>query len=603
MKPLCFDRLTILSLRAGYTAGRTVTDVLRDVWCRIAERGDDGVWIWRPDWEDLLVMAESICRDPATQPLYGIPFAVKDNIDVAGWPTTAACPEFAYVAASDAAVVARLKHAGAIPIGKTNLDQFATGLVGTRSPYGIPCSVFSDRHISGGSSSGSAVAVAAGEVAFALGTDTAGSGRVPAAFNGLVGLKPTPGLISTRGVVPACRSLDCVSVFAHATGEAMAVLHAVQGHDRDDPFSREIRPQPLTMSQPCLGVPVGPHREFFGDCVAAAAFDACLAQAAALGWRLQEIDFSPFAEMARQLYAGPWVAERLAAVGDFLAAHPDAGHPVVRGIIEGAAGRTAVDAYRGLYEKARLKRLAEPTWERVDALLLPSVPTHPTIESVLADPVGLNSRLGTYTNFVNLFDLCALALPVGLRTDGLPSSVTLVAPAGSEGGLAELGRQLMVVAGGAVSTDGIGVTDCRLADRLPAGCVPLAVVGAHLRGQPLNPQLAERRAGFLGETRTASGYRLYALANTTPPKPGLVRDADFVGTGIEVEVYALTPEAFGSFTALVPAPLAIGNVELADGSWVKGFVCEPAALVGATEITRHGGWRAYLDSDAPAAGA
>ena len=585
-----FSKLTLATLRADYAGGRSVDDVLQEVWKRIADRGDDGVWIWRPDWDALLALAHSICRDPATQPLYGVPFAVKDNIDVAGWPTSAGCPEFGYVAQADATVVARLKAAGAIPIGKTNLDQFATGLVGTRSPYGVPTSVFSDRHISGGSSSGSAVAVAAGEAAFSLGTDTAGSGRVPAACNGLVGLKPTPGLVSTAGVVPACRSLDCVSIFAHHPDEAAAVLDVVQGVDPADDFSRVVRPHPMPLDRPRVGVPAGAHREFFGDAAAAAAYDACLARVATLGWEVREIDFTPFADMARQLYAGPWVAERLAAVGEFLATHPGAGHPVVRGIIEGAAGASAVDAYRGQYERARLKRLADAAWSAVDALLLPTIPTHPTVDEVLADPVGVNSKLGTYTNFVNLFDLCALTVPVGVRADGLPSSVTLVAPDGADGSLAVLGRTVMAACGSGPCAP----SDAAPPARVPSGTVPLAVVGAHLRGQPLHGQLTERRAAFLALTRTSPGYRLYALANTSPQKPGLVRDPAFTGPGIEVEVYALTPDAFGTFTASVPPPLAIGNVQLADGSWVKGFVCEPAALEGAREITACGGWRRFL---------
>lgn len=585
-----FPNLTAAAVRAQLAAGRSVEDVLRDVWERIAARGDDGVWIWRPAWDDVLALAAAICRDPVTQPLFGLPFAVKDNIDVEGWPTSAGCPEFATVAAADATVVARLKAAGAIPVGKTNLDQFATGLVGTRSPYGLPTSIFSDRHISGGSSSGSAVAVAAGEVAFALGTDTAGSGRVPAAFNGLVGLKPTCGLVSTAGVVPACRSLDCVSIFAHTVDDAAAVLAAARGFDPKDDYSRVVSPYALPVRAPRLGVPDAGHREFFGDTVAAAAYEACLAQLKAAGWEVREIDFSPFAEMARQLYAGPWVAERLAAVGEFFVAHPSAGHPVVRQIIESAAGRSAVDAYRGNYERARLKRISDQVWREVDCLLLPTTPSHPTVDAVMADPVGINTRLGTYTNFVNLLDLCALAVPSGQRSDGLPFGVTLVAPAGADDGLAILGRAVMVDCGSVARE----VDPPPAVLPAPAGLIPLAVVGAHLRGQPLHGQLSDRRAVFLGLTRTSPCHRLYALANTSPPKPGLVRDPQFAGDGIEVEVYALTPTAFGEFTALVPPPLAIGNVELSGGSWVKGFVCEPGALVGATEITACGGWRAHL---------
>ncbi len=575
-----FEKMTLESLRTAYAAGATVEDTLREVWRRIEARGDDGAWIWRPQWDELLAMARQIASDPATQPLYGVPFAVKDNIDVVGWPTTAGCEAFGHVAEADAAVIAKLKAAGAIPIGKTNLDQFATGLVGTRSPYGVPSSVFSAAHVSGGSSSGSAVAVAAGEVAFSLGTDTAGSGRVPAAFNELVGLKPSLGLVSPRGVVPACRSLDCVSIFAHSASDAAAVLTVAQGFDAAEPFSRRVTPRPVA-AVPRLGVPRPDQREFFGDAAAAEAYAAALEKVKALGWSLVEIDFAPFAEMARQLYAGPWVAERLAAVEEFHAQSAEEMHPVVREIIGGAAKLSAVEAFRGLYERERLRRATEAVWSGIDALFLPTAPTHPTIEAVLADPIRLNSQLGTYTNFVNLLELAAVAVPGPRRRDGLPFGVTFMAPAGSDGGLLGLATQW----GGEKAT-------------IPpdAGLVRLAVVGAHLRGQPLHGQLTERGAAFLALAKTAPCYRLHALANTTPPKPGLVRDEDFSGAGLEVEVYALTPEAFGSFTALVPPPLAIGNVQLADGSWVKGFVCEPCGLEGAREITALGGWRAFLAS-------
>lgn len=574
-----FPPLSLETLRNGYAQGRTPEEVVRECYRRITERGADGVWIYLPPLEELLELARTCAHDPAL-PLYGVPFAIKDNIDVAGWPTTAACPEFSYVPAADSHVVARLKAAGAIPIGKTNMDQFATGLVGTRSPYGIPRSVFSDEHLSGGSSSGSGVAVAAGLVSFALGTDTAGSGRVPAAFNGIVGVKPSCGLLSTSGLLPACRTLDCLTIFSPTVQESRDLLKIASGYDPDDPFSKQITPQNFRSASPVLGVLSPAQREFFGDEDSAAAYEQAIAHAASLGCEIVEFDYAPFQEMALQLYAGPWVAERLAAIEPFIREHADAVHPVVRQIIEGGQRFTAADAYRGVYEKARLRRVCDKTWEQLDAILLPTVPTHYTVEEVLADPVRLNSRLGTYTNFVNLLDLCAIAVPSGMKPNGLPFGVTFMAPSGFDDALALLAGKY-----------------CGEAIESPvSGLISLAVVGAHLQGQPLHAQLTDRKARLLWSGRTTSSYRLYALANTTPAKPGLVRDPSFQGEGIEVEVYGLTPEKLGSFLTLVSSPLAIGSVELATGEWVKGFVCEPSALHGATEITEFGGWRAWLSS-------
>ncbi|CAN5881584.1 allophanate hydrolase [soil metagenome] len=574
-----FPPLTLEALRIEYAQGRTPEETVRECYRRITERGADGVWIHPPPLEELLELART-CAHDSSLPLYGVPFAIKDNIDVAGWPTTAACPAFSYVPTEDAHVVARLKAAGAIPIGKTNMDQFATGLVGARSPYGIPRSVFSDEHLSGGSSSGSGVAVAAGLVSFSLGTDTAGSGRVPAAFNGIVGVKPSCGLLSASGLLPACRTLDCITIFALSVQESRDLLKVASGYDSTDPFSKKVLPQYFRNPTPVIGVLSLSQREFFGDEQSAAAYEQAIAHAKEIGWETVEFDYAPFQEMALQLYAGPWVAERLAAIEPFIKEHAAAVHPVVRQIIEGGQRFTAADAYRGVYEKARLRRVCDKTWEHLDAILLPTVPTHYTVEEVLADPVRLNSRLGTYTNFVNLLDLCAIAVPSGMKPNGLPFGVTLMAPAGFDEALALLG--------GRYCGEEI--------ESLGNGLIPLAVVGAHLQGQPLHAQLTDRNAQLLWSGRTKSSYRLYALANTVPAKPGLVRDLSFQGEGIEVEVYGLTPENLGSFLTLVSSPLAIGSVELASGEWVKGFVCEPSALDGATEITEFGGWRAWLSS-------
>jgi allophanate hydrolase len=572
MNPLPrFPRLSLETIRRDFPDPEVL---LEEIERRIAARGQDAVWIWRPSTEQML---KHLPRDQSL-PLFGIPFAVKDNIDVAGWPTTAGCPAFQYLAAEDAPVVARLRALGAFPIGKTNLDQFATGLVGTRSPFGIPRSVFHEDYISGGSSSGSAVAVAAGLVAFALGTDTAGSGRVPAAFNDLVGLKPTRGLLSTRGVVPACRSLDCVSIFSASVADARTLFSAAKGFDEDDPFSRIWREGWREVRR--IGIPPSEQLEFFGDPEMSDLYTAARARCEALGFECVEIDLTPFLDAARLLYAGPWVAERTAAVGSFIAARGEECHPVVRQIIEGGDRYSAVETFQASYELARLRRRAEQEWERMDALLLPTTPTTYRVEEVLANPLALNANLGTYTNFVNLLDLCALAVPAGFRADGVPLGVTFMAPAFWDEALAALGGQFLGESAGPA----------------PAGFVDLSVVGAHLAGQPLNHQLVSRGARLLQTCRTAPDYRLYALANTVPPKPGLVREPGFSGLGIETEVWRMDTAAFGSFVAEVPTPMGIGTVTLADGTTVKGFLCEVAALDGSEEITAHGGWRAWRAS-------
>jgi allophanate hydrolase len=576
--PLRFPPLTLTSLRAQYAAGAEPAEIVSTIYDRIARRGQDAVWIHVPPMEEVL----AAWPEDRSLPLYGVPFAVKDNIDVAGWPTTAACPAFSYRAKEDAAVVAGLRAAGAVPVGKTNLDQFATGLVGTRSPYGSPTSVFNAEYLSGGSSSGSAVAVAAGLVAFALGTDTAGSGRVPAAFNDLVGWKPSRGLLSARGLVPACRSLDCISIFSHSVSEGDELLAHAGGYDAADSFSRRAPASPPVAFPLRLGVPAVTQRNFFGDKAAAALFEAAIAKCEALGHRCVEIDFSIFHEAARLLYAGPWVAERLATVKAFLPEHPAAMDPIVREIIEGGGRFSAVDAFEGMYELERLRRRAAGEWEKMDALLLPTTGTTYRISEVLAKPVELNTNLGYYTNFVNLLDLCALAVPAGFRPEnGLPFGVTFMAPAFSEATLSALGRQFLGEPAPAVAP--------------PAG-VLLAVVGAHLSGQPLNRQLTDRHARLERTCRTAPGYRLYALANTAPPKPGLVREPGFAGPGIEVEVWSLSHEAFGDFVAEVPPPMVIGTVQLEGGASCKSFLCEPYALAGAKEITQFGAWRAFLKS-------
>jgi allophanate hydrolase len=498
-------------------------------------------------------------KSPKEGPLTGLTFAIKDNIDYAGVPTTAGCPAYAYTPKASAPVVSLFEGAGARAVGKTNLDQFATGLVGVRSPYGACASVFHPEYISGGSSSGSAVAVASGQADFSLGTDTAGSGRVPAAFNNIVGLKPSIGVLSTDGVVPACLSLDCVSIFTRDVPTARRVFQAA--HPRGE--------TPAWANGPFrFGVPQAEELQFFGDDEAAALYAGAIARLEAAGGARVEIDYRPFRETAQLLYAGPWVAERFAAVGEFIETHPEETHPVVRDIILGARKYSAIDTFRAMYKLEELRAEAAGAWKSVDVLLLPTTGTTYRIAEVEADPIRLNSNLGYYTNFVNLLNLAALAIPAGFRPNGLPFGVTLMAPGGKDWGLLDLAARL---------------EETRV-----------TVVGAHLSGQPLNRQLTERGARLVWKGKTSPEYRLYALANTTPPKPGLVREPGFAGPGIEVEVWAMPVQNFGSFVALIPPPLGIGTVALADGSSAPGFICEPAGLAGAKEITELGGWRAYL---------
>ena len=590
--------MRIAALNADYRGGRSPGDVIDEVFARIAACPDPAAWISLRDRADVAREALALERgDQGRLPLWGIPFAVKDNIDVAGLDTTAACRAFSRRAIADAGAVARLRAAGALVIGKTNLDQFATGLVGVRSPYGIPRCVFDADFVSGGSSSGSAVAVARGHVAFALGTDTAGSGRVPAAFNHLVGIKPTRGLIGTSGVVPACRSLDVVSVFAATCRDGTLVRRVAQGPDAGDAYSRPMSPRTLPERGLTVGILAANDRDFGDDTLAAASYDAALSRAATLGWDLREIDYAPFRDAAALLYDGPWLAERYSAIELPLTQYGDDVDPTVRRVVTPGGRLSGCDVFRGLHRHAELAARAAAEWSRVDVLLLPTTPSHPRVEAVLADPVHLNARLGRYTNFVNLLDCCAVAVPGGFRSDGLPFGVTLVAPAFCDDALARLADSLHRVLEPSWGLDREGLTEEEFPapDYEPqAPAARLAVVGAHLSGLPLNHQLTDRGARLVARTHTAEHYRLYALPGTTPPKPGLVRVDEPTGLGVEVEVWELDWPAFGSFVGQVPPPLAIGSITLADGTVVKGFLCEAVATVGALDITADGGWRAYL---------
>lgn len=586
--------MTIDAIRAAYAAGVTPLDVINEVIARRDALRDRAVFITETPASTLRAEARALMdRGAEGLPLYGIPFAVKDNIDVAGLPTTAACPDFAYDPAQDATAVARLRAVGAIVIGKTNLDQFATGLNGTRSPHGAPRCVFDADYVSGGSSSGSAVAVASGLCAFALGTDTAGSGRVPAMFNNLVGLKPSPGLVPNTGVVPACRSIDVITVFAGTVAAAAEVRGLMQGYDPADPFSREAAPAPIP-TKPRIGILTGAERNFYGNAEVEAAYDAACARAEALGATLVPFDYAPFRQAASLLYGGPWVVERLAAVDGFMNDHSDAFDPTVRAIIEGARGMTAVEAFQGLYRLNELRQQVAPVWRAVDMLMLPTSPTHHRVDDMLADPVAKNSDFGLYTNFANLLGYAAIAVPGGFGPSGLPAGVQLVGPAFADDGLLPFAAAMHRAADCGMGIDRSAQVPA-LAPRVPDGWLTIAAVGAHLSGMPLNHELTGPGGILLETTRTAPGYRLYSLSGTVPPKPGMVSDPNFNGDGIELELWALPPAAFGAFVARIPAPLGVGKVTLADGRGVTCFLCESHAIADAEDITRFGGWRGWVN--------
>lgn len=586
---------TLKSLGRAYSEGLPPAAVVEEVLRRLQAADDPGIFIHVGGKDALLAAARELGDYDPGRSLWGIPFAVKDNIDVASMPTTCACPDYAYVAEEDAVVVARLKAAGALVIGKTNLDQFATGLVGVRTPYPAPRNAVDPEIVPGGSSSGSAVAVSRGLVCFALGTDTAGSGRVPAALNNIVGLKPSLGALSARGMVPACRTLDTISVFALTVGDAFAAYSAAFGFDPADAYSKRLPTPLLQVPQTGLkiAVPDAGTRHFFGDDFQASSFSDVCDDLEKAGHTIIEIDFTPLYDIAQMLYDGAWVAERYAALETIFRERPAILHPVTRQIIGQAERLSAADAFKGFYRLADLKRKAEPLLAKVDCLCVPTIPRFFSVAELEADPIGPNSRLGTYTNFVNLMDMCGIAVPIAARRDGRPGSITLLGKSGDDGILAGLAKSLHEGAG-----PSLGATGWRIENEddpqseAGAGEIAIALVGAHMRGLPLNHEIAGRGGRFLYAAHTAPDYRFYALAGGPPKRPGLVRAKD--GASIAVEIWALPLPRFGEFMAGIPSPLSIGTVTLDNGEQVKGFLCESAGLAGAEDITHFGGWRNFL---------
>ncbi len=532
----------------------------------------------------------------ANLPLYGIPFAIKDNIDALGWETTAACPDFAFKPEKNATVVQKLIEAGAILIGKTNLDQFATGLVGTRSPYGAVPNTFDPTYVSGGSSSGSASVVARGLVCFSLGTDTAGSGRIPAAFNNIVGTKPTPGLVSTEGVFPACKSIDCVSIMTLTAADADIVLDVMKSTEADRAQESQFHPTPKPVASfrkpTCIGIPISCH--FLDDGQYQKAFAKAIESAKGLDVELVKVDIDPFVKAGKLLYDGPWVAERFAVTEDFLKSNPDSFDPSVKQIIQSGASYTAAQGFRAIYQLKELEIEAKKAWAKCDVILVPSAPNHPTLEDLKNYPIIKNSELGMYTNYVNLMRLCAVAVPAGFTDKGMPFGITLIAQEGSDTALLKLAAQWQILFGLPLGKSDTKATHADLTiSSSNKDSIEIAVVGAHLQGMPLHSQLTERRAHLIKSCKSAKSYRLFALPNTTPPKPGLVKSMSN-GVAIDLEVYAIPVSEVGSFLGLIPAPLGLGNIELDDGTWVKGFICEPYAIEGAKDISDLGGWKAYM---------
>ncbi len=563
------------------------------------ELGDYNTWIYLMSEQEIQPYLDRLQESsPEQQPLYGIPFAIKDNIDLAGIPTTAACKDYEYIAEHSAFVVSQLIAAGAIPLGKTNLDQFATGLVGTRSPYGATRNAFNPDYISGGSSAGSAVSVAQGLASFSLGTDTAGSGRVPAGFNNLLGMKPSRGLLSNQGVIPACRTLDCVSIFATTTEDLHTLFKVSAQYDQQDAYSRRnpaSNCKSLPVQAPALfsfAVPMQQQLEFFGNAQYRQLFNNSIEQLEKLGGHKHEIDFTPFIDAARLLYEGPWVTERYLATQPLIDENPQALMDVTRSIIIQGKDKSACDAFSSQYKLRACKQITDDLLAAYDFMMTPTAGTHYTIDEVNKDPVQLNSNLGYYTNYMNLLDYASIAVPAGFTDKDLPFGVTLVSHAFTDQKLLSFAHTLQQS-----QQLPLGATDWDLpADsvtKIDDGYTNLVVCGAHMQDLPLNQQLLERGATLVEQCQSSADYKLVALPGGPPHRPGMLR-VSAGGNAIDVEVWRLPVDQLGSFLQGIPQPLGLGKVELYDGRWETGFICEGYAESGAQDISQLGGWRAYL---------
>ncbi|MGY5449604.1 allophanate hydrolase [Agarivorans sp. MS3-6] len=598
---------TIEQLRAAYTEQQfSPADYLKQQ-LSMARADSHNCWLSLISDSQLDSYLEGLAnQDINDLPLYGVPFAVKDNIDVAGLNTTAGCKEYSYQPEQNAFVVDMLIKAGAVPLGKTNLDQFATGLVGTRSPWGPVNNSFDPDYISGGSSSGSAVSVATGQVCFSLGTDTAGSGRVPAALNNILGLKATKGLVSCSGVVPACKSLDCVTIFAHTSDDLNVLLEVAGQYDSSDCYARQNRDsnhaglylaaKELTGYK--IAVPQAEQLEFFGNQDTQSLFAESLNKLQQLGAELVEIDFEPFLTAAKLLYEGPWVAERYAAIESFMEQDPSRCLPVIQTIIGGAKSVTGVEAFKAFYKLQAYKNICDPIVEQFDAIVTPTAGSTYTIAQLNADPIQLNSNMGYYTNFMNLLDYSAISVPAGFQASGLPFGITLFSQAYADRKLLSMAALIQQSNGYALGATKQALPQLKAVDTTQytrQDSLQIVVCGAHLSGLALNHQLLEREATLIKTSTTSKNYRFYALAGGPPARPGLIRDEEN-GEQIAVEVWSIPTKHVGSFLQGIPQPLGLGKVELADGQWLTSFICEGYAISGATDITHLASWRVYLDS-------
>ena len=567
--------LSISTLKARYANGLTPSELIEEIHTRIQQVENPAIWIRLLSQEELQPYLDRLqSSDPESLPLFGIPFAIKDNIDLEGIPTTAACPDYSFTPDRSSTVVEKLIQAGAIPIGKTNLDQFATGLVGVRTPHGVPKNPYAPDRVPGGSSCGSAIAMSEGLVSFSLGTDTAGSGRVPAAFNKLWGVKPSKGRLSNRGLVPACKTLDCISIFALNAEDSALALSMAEGYDEEDPYSLPLVDQAIE-GKGVLGIPKPEDLMFFGDAGYEASWSSALRELIAAGWSLKEIDFQPFLQSARLLYEGPWVSERYTALEDFLSEHPESFFPATREIISGGADHTARDAFSAAYRLMELKRISEHVWPEIDAIVTPTAGGFPTLEELEADPIGPNSQLGYYTNFMNLLDLCAVATPAGTTESGLPFGITWIAPRDRDQALIEIAKH------GPKQDPGREDT------------LSIILFGEHMEGLALNQQVTGLGASMIGPVQTAAKYRMFHLPEPAPERPGLVR-VEEDGVKIDGEEWQFPRSSFGDFLAKIKQPLGLGEVELSDGRLCHGFLCEAVATGDATDISTTGGWRNFL---------
>ncbi|MEM0967143.1 MAG: allophanate hydrolase [Verrucomicrobiota bacterium] len=567
--------LSIKSLKTQYAEGsitpRSLVEKLRR---RIVEVENPNVWIHLLDGEELEpYLAQLDGKDPASLSLFGIPFAIKDNIDLAGVPTTAGCPAYSYTPTVSGTVVENLIKAGAIPMGKTNLDQFATGLVGVRSPYGTPRNPYAPKRVPGGSSCGSAVALSEGLVSFSLGTDTAGSGRVPAAFNKLWGIKPSRGRLSNRGLVPACRTLDCISIFALSGEDGRVVLDTAESYDPADSYSQPISDLSLPASK-TIGIPKQDQLMFFGDADYNRAWETSVEQLKEKGWQIVEVNFQPFLDAARLLYEGPWVSERTAALKKFLESNPDDFFPATKSIISGGMENTAVEAFDSIYKLADLRRQTEAVWEGLTAIVTPTAGGFPSLEDLKIEPIGPNSKLGYYTNFMNLLDLCAVAVPSSDSPVGLPFGVTWMAPRDTDKVLIDL------------ATNGPQESEAR--ER-----ISILLFGAHMSGLPFNTHVQQLGAAYVGKIHTAEKYRMSYLPKPEPHRPGIFR-VDDGGVSITGEEWSFPFESLGKFLATIHQPLGLGEIELKDGRKVHGFLCEASIASSERDISEFGGWREFI---------